>query len=60
MISLVSLFVMYIAAAIVGKRSGHHSLQTGVLLALIAIVQVVVVVIAMFLMNPPSMVKGGH
>ena len=60
MISLVSLFVMYITAAVVGKRSGQHSLQTGVFLALIAFVQVVVVLIAMFLMDPPSMVKGGH
>jgi hypothetical protein len=60
MISLVTLFTMYIAAAIVGKRSGQHTLQTGVLLALIAFVQVVVVLIAMFLMNPPSMVRGGH
>jgi hypothetical protein len=60
MISLVTLFAMYIAAALVGKSSGHNTLQTRVLLALIALVQVVVVLVAMFLMDPPSMVKGGH
>jgi hypothetical protein len=60
MISLVSLFTMYIAAVVVGKRSGHHTLQNGVLLVFIAFVQVVVVLVAMFLMNPPSMVRGGH
>ena len=58
MISLVTLFSLYILSIFVGKRHGHHALQTGLLLALIAFVQVVVVLIVMSLMDPPSMVRG--
>lgn len=60
MISLISLFVSYILAILVGKKFGHHGFQSGVLLALIAFVQVVIVLIVMFLMQPPAMTAGGR
>ena len=59
MTSLVSLFTLYLIAIVVGRRYGRHALQSGVLLALIAFVQVVIVLITMYLMDPPSMIRGG-
>lgn len=60
MMSLVTLFSLYIAAILVGRKYGHHASQSAVLLALIAFVQVVVVLIAMFVMDPPGMMRGGQ
>jgi len=60
MTSLVSLFSLYIVAVIVGRRYGGYAFQSRFFLALLALVQVVVVMIAMYLMDPPSMMRGGH
>jgi hypothetical protein len=60
MISLVSLFSFYIVAAILGRRIGGDAVRLRVSLPLVALVQVAIVMIAMYVMDPPSMVRGGH
>ncbi|MGA9118634.1 MAG: hypothetical protein WB699_04650 [Bacteroidota bacterium] len=58
MSSLVSVIFFYLCAVLVGKFSGGRGLRTYTLLVLIALVQAAVVLLAMFLMNPPSIMKG--
>jgi hypothetical protein len=60
MTSLVSLFSLYIIAIIVGRNYTQYKFQSGVLLTMLAFVQVIIVLIVMFVMDPPSMVRGGH
>ena len=58
MISLVSLCALYVGAILVGKRQRGHA--TAFILLLIAIAQAAIVLTAMFLMDPPALVKGVH
>jgi len=58
-ISLVSLGISYLLAVYIGSRSNGLGSRRYFLLAVIAIVQVVIVMIAMFLMDPPVFKRFG-
>ncbi len=58
MSSLVAIVFFYLCAVLLGKQSSPRGLRTYVLLFLVALAQAAIVLVAMFLMNPPAILKG--
>ncbi len=59
MISLVAIIGAYVASVFLGSRSDRIGSGVRFVLVLLAVLQVVIILAAMFLMEPPSMARGG-
>jgi hypothetical protein len=60
MIALTTLFGGYLLSVFLGSRSRSVGGRIMMILLVIALVQVLVVVIAMFVMDPPLIAPRGH